>query len=275
MKAHAKINLWLKVFPPDDTGYHPLDTFFCALDLADELTFYDAQADGIFLEVRGSDVGPNEKNLAYRAALDFYQTTALKPRITIVLEKVIPAGAGLGGGSSDAATVLRHLNEKHGNVLSNDDLLAMAARIGSDVPFFLCGSSCARATGRGEILQAMPALPSRPVLLVMPDFAVSTPEAYRWIDEDRAWSQPESSDARSAFTWPDLVAKATNDFERVLFPRYPQLQRIDGFLGEMGAKISLVSGSGSAVFGIFDTEEERDHAARRIPQSVATATLSL
>lgn len=271
-KAPAKINLWLRVFPPDATGYHPLDTLFCAVDLADEITVYDDAQSGIHLDVRGHDVGPSEKNLAFRAALEYKTATGIDKGLTITLNKVIPAGAGLGGGSSDAATVLKKLNELNDNVVSNDDLLAMGARIGSDVPFFLCGSSLAHATGRGEILQALPSLPRKPVLIVTPEFSVSTPEAYRWIDEDKAWSQQDEVGSMTVSGWSDVAKKATNDFERVLFKRFPELQRTRDFLREMGATIAMVSGSGSALFGIFESEAERDQAAARIPRSVATST---
>ncbi|HUP90018.1 MAG TPA: 4-(cytidine 5'-diphospho)-2-C-methyl-D-erythritol kinase [Longimicrobiales bacterium] len=271
MNAPAKVNLWLRVFPPDATGLHPLDTLFCALDLADDITIEQSH-NGIELTVTGHDVGPSEKNLAYRAALDFYHTTGLQPSLRITLQKNIPAGAGLGGGSSDAATVLRILNEMHGNVLPDTDLLAMAARLGSDVAFFLCGSPLAHARGRGEILRAMPALPAMPALVVKPPLSIATPAAYAWLDEERCWSEDESGEVSAPQDWDDVANKATNDFERVVFKRHPELERMRDSLREMGARIALLSGSGSALFGIFDTTEVRDRAAQRTPGSVATTT---
>lgn len=270
--APAKINLWLRIFAPDQTGYHPLDTVFCALELADVLTFENID-DGIDVVVRNADVGPTERNLAYRAALEFYQNTGLKPGIRITLDKNIPAGAGLGGGSSDAATVLRVLNELHDGVVSNDDLLAMAALLGSDVPFFLCGSSLAHATGRGEMLQALPPLPRAPLLVVTPEFGVSTPAAYRWLDEARAF-RTEVTEFSAPMDWNDVVGQATNDFERVLFARHPELQQLRDQLLESGARLAMVSGSGSALFGLYATEAQRDRAQQKLPRAVATNTLA-
>lgn len=271
MNAPAKVNLWLRVFPPDATGYHPLDTLFCALDLADGIAIQPSDR-GIELSVTGYDAGPGERNLAYRAAVDFYHTTRLQPALRITLQKKIPAGAGLGGGSSDAATVLRMLNDMHGHVLSGADLLAMAARLGSDVPFFLCGSSLAQARGRGEILRAMPPLPSMPVLLIKPPLSIATAAAYGWLDAERCWSEDERREVSAPLDWDDVAGRATNDFERVIFKRYPQLEAMRDSLREMGARIALLSGSGSALFGIFDTTEVRDRAAQRLPGSVATST---
>jgi 4-diphosphocytidyl-2-C-methyl-D-erythritol kinase len=256
--APAKINLWLRVFPPDETGYHPLDTLFCAIDLSDEIEIKDAKP-GINLEVRGADVGPHEKNLAYRAALEFFTATGISAALSIVLNKNIPAGAGLGGGSSDAAAVLMGLNEHYENPLPESDLMAMGARLGSDVPFFLCSSSFARATGHGEVLQGWNALPPAPLLLVLPHVSVKTADAYRWIDDAQAWSQPDQTTA-PAHNWEAVAQQATNDFERVVFDKQPALRTMHQALAGSGARIALLSGSGSALFGLYDSAGARDQA---------------
>jgi 4-diphosphocytidyl-2-C-methyl-D-erythritol kinase len=252
-RAPAKINVWLRVYPADDTGYHPLDTLFCAIDLQDELAI--GPGDGIQLRVTGADVGPTESNLAYRAAQEYFLAIGESPNISIALQKNIPAGAGLGGGSSDAAAVLRALQAHHDDALPPQTLLAIAARLGSDVPFFLCGSSWARARGRGEILEVIPSLPRRHVLVLKPGFPIATRDAYRWLDESNTLTRA-SAQLSPPISWGDVAANATNSFERVLFERYPVLREMRDALHDSGALISLVSGSGSALFGIFDEPEK-------------------
>lgn len=270
--APAKVNLWLRIFAPDQTGYHPLDTLFCAVDLADEIRLSRGQ--GIALSVSGIDVGPVERNLAYRAALEFYRTTGIEPAVAIDLRKNIPAGAGLGGGSSDAATVLRALNELHDGVLPDADLFALAARLGSDVAFFLCGSPLAHATGRGEVLRGLPALPRAPMIIVVPDFAIGTADAYRWLDEARAFSQPgHKIDAVS--DWNDVAHYAKNDFERVVFEKHPTLADLRNALVDSGALIALLSGSGSTLFAVYASESERAGAAERLAGTVRASGATL
>ncbi|HEY0304570.1 MAG TPA: 4-(cytidine 5'-diphospho)-2-C-methyl-D-erythritol kinase [Longimicrobiales bacterium] len=258
--APAKINLWLRVFAPDDTGYHPLDTLFCAIGLQDELEI--GAGKGIALSVTGADVGPIESNLAFRAAQEYFLAIGEQPSIAIHLHKNIPAGAGLGGGSSDAATVLLALQERFQNTLPDADLLALAARLGSDVPFFLCGSAWARARGRGEVLEQVAPLPPRPVLVLIPDFPVPTRDAYRWLDESGTLIQPDAQ-WPAPRSWHDVDARAVNAFEAVLFAKYPVLAELRDQLLRSDAAIALVSGSGSAVVGIFAD----DVAAERAQQN--------
>lgn len=258
--APAKINLWLRVFAPDETGYHPLDTLFCAIGLQDELAI--GAGNGIELSVTGADVGPAESNLAYRAAQEYFLAIGEQPSVAIHLHKNIPAGAGLGGGSSDAATVLRALQERFQNTLPEADLLALAARLGSDVPFFLCGSAWARARGRGEVLEQVLPLSARPVLVIIPDFPVATRAAYRWLDESGALIEPDEQ-WPAPRSWDDVDSRAVNTFEAVLFEKYPALAELRDHLRQSNAAIALVSGSGSAVVGIFAD----DVAAERAQQN--------
>ncbi len=268
--APAKVNLWLRVFPRDATGYHPLDTLFCAIDLHDEITI-DLAGDDITLVVTGADVGPREDNLAYRAAVEFFFATGLPRRAHIRLQKHIPARAGLGGGSSDAATVLRGLNVLHGNPLPRARVMAMAARIGSDVPFFLCGAPLAHATGRGELLAPQPALPRVPMIVVAPEFAIATGDAYRWLDEARAFADAQDVGQVRVHGWNDVARKAVNDFERVLFAKSAELARVRDEVRSSGARIALLSGSGSAVFGVYESEPDRGRAAALLSQRIRRA----
>jgi 4-diphosphocytidyl-2-C-methyl-D-erythritol kinase len=264
--APAKINVWLRIFAPDDTGYHPLDTLFCALELADHVTIERTDAPTT-LEVLNADVGPTERNLAWRAADEFFRATGLAGGAAIRLDKRIPAGAGLGGGSSDAAAVLRALNDLHDGVLPMADLAAMAARLGSDVAFFLCGAPLAHATGRGEVLQPLPALPRAPVIVLAPAFGIATADAYRWLDEARAFSEPQPLRAVPR-DWEGVAAHAANDFERVVFARHPTLARLKSELLDSGALIALLSGSGSTLFGVYGSDAERDGALATLEGTV-------
>jgi 4-diphosphocytidyl-2-C-methyl-D-erythritol kinase len=227
--------------------------------LQDTLEIGDGE--GIQLHVAGADVGPIESNLAYRAAQEYFLAIGEPPRISIRLQKHIPARAGLGGGSSDAAAVLRALQERYQGALSETDLLALAARLGSDVPFFLCGSPLAHARGRGEMLTQVAALPRRAVLVIMPDFGVATRDAYRWLDET---GKVQAGDVPSTLPrdWQDVEKNAINDFEPVLFARYPALRELRDDLRRSTADIALVSGSGSALFGLFLDEAKATAAAR-------------
>jgi 4-diphosphocytidyl-2-C-methyl-D-erythritol kinase len=269
--APAKINLSLRVFAPDATGYHPLDTLFCALELADEIAFAPANG-GIQLEVSGAELGPAQANLAYRAAQEFYRVTGLSPRVSMQLSKRIPAGGGLGGGSSDAATVLHALNQLHQSVVPQDDLMSMAARLGSDVAFFLCGSSLAHATGRGEVLRMLPPLPRAGVILLIPTFGIATADAYRWLDEGRAYS-PADSQSVSVVDWDTVAQRAHNAFETVVFRKHPYLAELKSALRESGARIALLCGSGSSLFGIYATLQDRDAAADNFREIVTDAAV--
>jgi 4-diphosphocytidyl-2-C-methyl-D-erythritol kinase len=273
LPARAKINLWLHVFPPDSTGYHPLDTLFCAIDLADEITI-DLAVEQLQVDVAGADLGPVHDNLAYRAAREFFLATGLPERASIALNKRIPAGAGLGGGSSDAAAVLRGLNELHGDVLSSDDLMAMGARLGSDVAFFLSHAALAHATGRGEVLRALPPLPQRYVLIVVPDFAISTADAYRWLDDAKHYSHATERETIPR-DWSGVAARARNDFEAVVFRKHASLAQVKAALRGAGAITALLSGSGSTVFGIYADQEQCRNAQEQLRKAMPRASLQV
>lgn len=268
--APAKVNLWLHVHAPDETGFHPIDTLFCALDLCDTITI-EPGGPGIELAVRGADVGPAERNLAYRAAAEFFRAANLTPAIRIQLDKKIPAGAGLGGGSSDAATVLRALNTRSGGIVPDADLFAIAARLGSDVPFFLCGSPLAHATGYGQQLHGLPALPRAPMLVIVPSFGVSTPAAYGWLDEAGVFSRANAGERDLPADWAAVARRAHNDFEHAVFAREPALRNYRDLLRDSGASIAMLSGSGATVFGVFVSESARDGAAARLAGTVRAA----
>jgi 4-diphosphocytidyl-2-C-methyl-D-erythritol kinase len=265
--APAKVNLRLAILAREESGYHSLESLFCAISLGDELAVRRAEA-GVALEVEGAaETGPSERNLAVLAARRFYAVLGEAPAIHIHLAKRVPVAAGLGGGSSDAAAVLRALNLLHGEPFGRAALLQMAVELGSDVPFFLCGSPLALGWGRGERLLALPPLPERAVLVAHPGVAMRTPEAFAAIAARRGANPPPRAfgfDAADLSGWGAVARIALNDFEEVVAERIPVLHDALAAMRGAGARIALLAGSGGSVFGIFDTEDARDAARRRV-----------
>ncbi|MBR9990606.1 MAG: 4-(cytidine 5'-diphospho)-2-C-methyl-D-erythritol kinase [Gemmatimonadetes bacterium] len=269
--ARAKINLSLRVLARETSGYHQIETVFCALELADEIEITRAHGD-VTLEVTAPpgepgippDLGPVGSNLAMRAAAAFFEATDLDGGVHIRLTKRIPAGAGLGGGSSDAAAVLRALNQMSAQALADTSLLALGSRLGSDVPFFLADAALALAWGRGERMLPLSPPPAARVVLAVPRERVSTADAYAALDPARA---PTPMVLRSLSTWRDIASVAHNDFEDVIFARHPHLRDVRQSLEDAGATIARMTGSGSVIFGVFEDVAAADAAA----QSVSTA----
>jgi 4-diphosphocytidyl-2-C-methyl-D-erythritol kinase len=265
--APAKVNLFLRILAREEGGYHGLETLFCALSLADTVRV-ERGAPGVRLHVQGGvDTGPAERNLCVRAAERFYAALSQPSAIDIHLTKKIPSAAGLGGGSSDGAAALRALNALHGEPLDRAALLRMAIELGSDVPFFLCGSSLALAWSRGERLLALPPLPPRPVIVAHPGVAMPTAEAFRRIAERRGGGY--APDTRSlpldAFRdWDSVAALAENDFEPVVAEEIPFIPLAVSALRQGGARIAMMAGSGSSVFGVFASDEARDTTLERM-----------
>lgn len=282
IRAPAKINLRLRVLAREESGYHQIETIFCAVDLADRLEIRPGPP-GIGLEVVGAVPGAPADNLVHRAAVAFSRAAGISPAVRIRLEKHIPVGAGLGGGSSDAAATLRALNKLAGRPLAPSVLLRIGATLGSDVPFFLGGSALALAWGRGERLLTLPPLPSVPVIIVSPGFAIATADAYRDLARLRegiaAPPAPALLHGHDLGSWTAIAALAGNDFEPPTFQRYPALAELRTALHDAGATIALLAGSGSSLFGIFADEETRAAATDRIatrpdgPRLVAARTV--
>lgn len=272
-RARAKVNVWLSVGHGRIDGYHSVDTVLLALELADEIRLSAADRPG--LDVVGDPSVPTgAENLCWRAQELFAQTVpaARAGPQRIHLRKRIPAGAGLGGGSADAAAVLLALNEAFELPLSTAQLGSLGAELGSDVPFFLSGSSMAIGSDRGQDVVPLAAPPTRPVLILVPDFGISTAHAYGWLDEDRgpepipSASTAVTPDERTTLAdWQGVEALAANDFEGPVFRRHPILKTGKHALLEAGASVSLLCGSGSCLFGVFESSDARDRAARSVP----------
>lgn len=284
MRAHAKVNLRLRVLGPAGDGFHAVETLLLRLALADHVVI-EPGPPGLRLEVEGSASAPADaSNLCWRAARRFEAAGGRPLGLTIRLEKEIPAGAGLGGGSADAAAVLTLLDRLHPDALRSSALERIAGEIGNDVPFGLCPTPMALGWERGRRILPLPAPPARPVLLLVPDFSIDTATAYGWLRDARRERSREVGGevlppASRLETWAEIERLAGNDFEGVVFAHHPSLADGKRTLLEAGASLALLCGSGSCLFGVFETRRIRDEAADRIAaesgfRPVRTATLS-
>jgi len=264
VQAPAKVNLSLRIVGRRPDGYHLLDSLMVPVSLCDELTITASRGRPELVVTCDDPAVPgDETNLAYKAAALLCGATGVQAEISIALRKLIPAGAGLGGGSSDAAAVLKGLKALLSLRLSEDQLCSLAARLGADVPFFIpCRP--ATVTGIGEILTAVPPLPSRWLVIVVPPFGVSTPWAYRRFDELPSVALPPADVPRQRLARPWDAALLVNDLERAVLPEYPQIERIKAQLLRVGAEGALMSGSGSAVFGVFHSRARAEQAVRAV-----------
>jgi len=252
--AQAKLNLLLHVLAREASGYHQLETLYCRLALADDVVVRPRHG-GRALDCRGADVGPADRNLAYRAAVAYMDARGWPAGFEIAIDKRIPVGGGLGGGSADAGAVLRALAALDPTPMPGPALLTLAGRLGADVPFLTSESATALAWGRGDRLLGLPPLPVRSVVLYRPPFAVNTAEAYGWLADSRGGAAaparllapPDLGD----WTW--LAAHAINEFEAPVTLRHPALGEALAALGAVrGISVARMSGSGSVIFGIVD-----------------------
>ncbi|MGH7702421.1 MAG: 4-(cytidine 5'-diphospho)-2-C-methyl-D-erythritol kinase, partial [Gemmatimonadales bacterium] len=263
LPAHAKLNLLLRVLAREEDGYHGLETVFCLISLADDLTAERIAGAGATLQVTGAETGPLEDNLAVRAARLVLEATGHRFGVQLTLTKRIPVGAGLGGGSSDAATALRAVNRLADDAVPRHELLQLAARLGSDVPFFLSGAALALAWGRGERLMRLPPLPPAPALLLVPPTAISTPQAYRWVDAARQSLGRRGAvalDLEALASWGSLGRLAGNDFESVVFGRHPDVRAGFEKLAMTHPLLCRMTGSGSTLFAVYRNSGEREDA---------------
>ena len=262
--AFAKLNLALRVLFKRPDGYHELRSVFQTISLADEIRITFRRARRTRIRMAGNVDIPD--NLIVRAAQLCLDEMKVSAAIDFALDKRIPMGAGLGGGSSDAAAVLLALPRLAGKTIAMERLIPLAAQLGSDVPFFLLGGTAA-VLGRGEELYPLHDLRSPHVLLISPEIHVSTPEAYRALS---ARLTPESAQAKltgfQAWLWNGELGPASNDFEAVVFEQHPQLKSIRNRLLRAGATTALMTGSGSSVFGIFPGKREMQGAAALFPK---------
>lgn len=281
VQAQAKLNLTLDVLGRREDGYHDLRMVMQSVQLCDTLTLTQGQGEQIRVKSNLGFLPSDGRNLAAAAALAFWKERGIEPYpLDIDLDKVIPVCAGLGGGSSDAAAVLRAMNEIHAAGLSPEQLAVIARQVGSDVPYCVLGGT-ALAEGRGEILTRLPALPQCWVVLCKPDFSVSTPALFACIDAARLRRRPDTEGVLKALESGDLPGVARrlyNVFEDVLPERHrAKVDRVKHILIEEGAMGAAMSGTGSAVFGLFDRQEEAARAFEELktihPETFLTQTV--
>jgi 4-diphosphocytidyl-2-C-methyl-D-erythritol kinase len=268
VRAHAKINLDLRVLARRADGYHDLRTIFQSLALHDRLAFYRRR--GAFaIESADPDMPRDATNLVWRAAQALWSASGRAGEVRgvrVTITKRIPSQAGLGGGSSDAAATLVALNGLWRTRFDAGDLARLAARLGADVPYFFIGGT-ALGLGRGEVLYPLPDVPSMGVLVVKPSFGVSTADAYRWYAA--ASRGPGGNVQALVVPWHPGPLMIANDLEGPVLELHPELLAIRRTLLRARAEVALMSGSGSAVFGLFGTVAEARAAAaalRRAPR---------
>lgn len=264
LKTPAKINLCLRILGLRADGYHEVVTWMQQVSLYDEVRI-EPGGERILVYADREGVPDGRQNIVHRAARALREASGRKALgARIYLKKNIPSGAGLGGGSGNAAGVLWALNQAWGLGMRKAELCEVAARVGSDVPFFL-GGPAAVCRGRGERVEAKEALRSGWFLLVKPPVALSTQEVYAWSREkfDREGRNFEKKNDPARLGRYEYG----NDLEKIVFPRFPKIESLRGELVRQGAVRAMMSGSGSTVFGFFRRKGEAERAAIRIKES--------
>ena len=271
LRAPAKINLYLKVVGRRNDGYHELRTLMCCIDLYDTLQLrMGTDQSGIVCS--DPDLPRDGSNLVLRAAMDYHaaleaDTDILPQNAFIHLTKRIPSGAGLGGGSSDAAAVLNGLNQYYGAPFDRSKIMALALKIGADVPFFIDGRP-ALASGVGEVLSPYDRLPPYGVVVVYPGFGISTAEVFKNLN----FGLTKCEKPHRYFLFnkgkSDRFCHMCNDLESVAIRQFPVIETIKKELLNQGAVGALMTGSGSAVFGLFADLSSAQTAAKVLATSV-------
>jgi 4-diphosphocytidyl-2-C-methyl-D-erythritol kinase len=257
----AKLNLSLRLLGKREDGFHEIDTLMTPVPgLCDELSFTPAKSFSFTCDV--PSIPDDDTNLVVKATKLFEKLSKKKCKAAVHLTKVIPHGAGLGGGSSNAAATLRAWNSLHNDVLSEEKLHAAAAQLGSDVPFFL-GTNTARCSGRGEVITPVPALPSMPIVIFKPAFAVATVDAY-----NRTANPIEIAGISYdpiAFPWGEVV----NDLEKAVFSKFIYLAELKKWLySRPEVAAAGMSGSGSAMFAILKKPELGENLILQVRERV-------
>lgn len=285
-RANAKINLYLDVIAKREDGFHEIKTVMHSVKFCDELTVTSVPAEktSVRLNIIGAKFLPTDnRNIAVKAAQLFLERAKLQCEVTITLVKRIPVAAGLAGGSSDAAAVLRALNKIHSKLFSISALSAIAAELGSDVAYCLYGKT-ALCEGRGEKITRIPADIKKCFVIAIANERVSTPAAYKDLDElYENFSVENKTGGEKCFSLlMDSLPNGNinpeslfNVFEKAVFPKCPGAQAIKKELINLGAKGALMSGSGPSVFGIFDSLDDAKsacYALRKLKFKVYYAT---
>ncbi len=275
-KAYAKLNISLDVTGRRPDGYHEMVMPMQTVSLCDELTLH-TEGEGVRARSNLRYVPGDERNLAVRAAKRYFEAIGEeKQGLRIELDKRIPVGSGMGGGSADAAAVLRALNRVYGSRLSRDELLGLAGEIGSDVAFCLLGGTML-ATGRGEVLRPLPPLPPCRFVIVKPSFSISTPELFKKLDAAPIRIHPDTAGLLEALERGDLQGvcrRLYNVFEDVNDRRLCTVREIKSALLDGGALGAVMTGTGSAVFGVFSDEAAAKACCERMKREYGFACVA-
>lgn len=267
LPAFAKINLYLRILSKRADGYHELDTIFQTISLRDTIEASVVHDSQVVLSCNDRAVPVNENNLIIRAAKALRDRFGVKHGARIRLQKRIPMQAGLGGGSADAAMTLMALAKLWELNCTSNELIAIGSQLGADVSFFFYGGT-ARATGIGEQIELLKDVEQTFLVIVKPNANISTADAYRALDERSLTSLNSKSILSTSRPIADSdqidFANLTNDFEAVVFDLQPEIRRAKNALLKAGANQSLLAGSGSAVFGIFESEDAQRRAIQAI-----------
>lgn len=263
-KAFAKINWALSVLNKRNDGYHDIISLMHAIDLYDTLIFEPSSG----IEIQTELPIKRENNLIYKAIIALQQYTGIKKGIKVTLQKQIPIGAGLGGGSSDAATTLKALNELWGLNLGVNTLQKIGVSIGSDVPFFFNLPLCI-VEGRGDIIKPLKIEKSYTLVIVKPKFSISTKWAYEFLNLETELTTEYKKINNNIWQLYLLLCEGAysnfhswNDLEKSVSGKYPEIEKIKKKLLEAGALMSLLSGSGSTVFGVFNNEVDANETLK-------------
>jgi len=269
--APAKINLFLHVLRKRPDGYHDLASVMQQISICDELEF-KLCPEGINLSCPGTDLPTDDNNLIYRAARALFSFTGYKGGAEIILHKKIPSAAGLGGGSSDAATTLLALNDLCSLNVSQDKLLRIGAKLGADVPFFIFGRT-AYAAGIGDELQVISEMPKLNLVLINPAFPLSTKAVYEGLNLTLTKERKNSYSIPRFYVVDDVIREMHNDLESVSLRMHPELNDFKQMLIKEGALGALMSGSGPTLFGIFADEKSAREAREAIVKKVSSECL--
>lgn len=262
VKAYAKVNLWLDITGILENGYHSLNTVMQQVDLCDYVTVTAEGNDGIELDCNAPEIPADERNIAYKAAAAFYRELGKKPRVSVSIEKHIPLEAGMGGSSTDGAAVLIALNRLYGEPIAFERLLGLGASLGADVPFCMVGNT-AKCKGIGEVINPIKR-GNFALVIVKPDFSCSTGTAYKAYDSNPV---PEKAGfdefCEKLRGEPEEWAGSLYNIFEVLYNN-PEIEAIKREILASGALGAAMTGSGSAVFGVYKTPEDAEKALGKL-----------
>ena len=268
LKAPAKVNLFLEILGKRDDGFHEIETIMQEIDLADSLQFEETQ-EGVTLECNDKNIPANQDNLVCKAANLILEECGIKKGVLINLEKNIPVGAGLGGGSSDAATTLKALNSLWKVGLNNEELMEFAAKLGSDIPFFINGKT-ALCRGRGELITPVEVRNRMDYIILFPRVHISTETIYKNLKIDLTKKRKDVSFFLDALKYSEVASISKllfNRLEEIIFATYPDLLQVKSTLESFGFCGLSISGSGSAFFGLCNDRHQAEVIKSKIELS--------